>query len=274
MPKAFWKGAISFGMVNIPVKMYLATISKTPNFPLLHKKCLTRPKQVLFCQEDNEYFNSKETVRGYEYTKGEYVVLSDSDFEKVPVRTTHIIDIQAFVGTEEIDPIYFEGAHYLEPEDLSAKPFCLLRDALRKSGKVGLAKVAFQRREHLGCIRPFDSILVMHTMHYQDEIVPRSDITVPEKEFSKDELKMAESLIDIMVKKYQPADFKDEYQRALEEIIKAKLAGKEIKITELPKYEEIPDLMAALKASIEAATKETATRPGGPSNSSAKKRRV
>jgi DNA end-binding protein Ku len=274
MPKAFWKGAISFGMVSIPVKMYLATVSKTPNFHLLHKKCLTRPKQVLFCQQDNEYFSSKETVRGYEYTKGEFVILKDSDFEKVPIRTTHSIEIQAFVRAEEIDPIYFRGAHYLEPEELSAKPFCLLREALRQSGRVGLAKVAFQRREHLGCIRPLDSVLVMHTMHYQDEVVPRGDITVPEKEFSRDELKMAESLIDVMVKKFQPAEYRDEYQRALEEIIKAKLAGKEIKVTELPKYEEIPDLMSALKASIEAATKESATRPAVRSGNAAKKTRA
>ncbi len=271
MPRAFWKGAISFGMVNIPVKMYLATVSKTPSFHLLHKKCLTRPKQVLFCQEDNEYFTSRETVRGYEYAKGEFVVLKDNDFEKVPIRTTHAIDIQAFVSAEEIDPIYFNDAHYLEPEELSAKPFCLLREALRQTGKAGLAKVAFQRREHLGCIRPLDSVLVMHTIHYQDEIIPRKEITVPEKEFSKSELKMAESLIDVMVKKFLPADYHDEYQRALEEIIKDKLAGKETKVTELPKYEEIPDLMSALKASIEAATRESATRPTVNSGGRAKK---
>jgi DNA end-binding protein Ku len=274
MPKAFWKGAISFGMVSIPVKMYIATTSRTPNFHLLHKKCLTRPKQVLYCQEDKEYFSSTETVRGYEYAKEQYVVMKDSDFDNVPVRTTHAIDIVGFVKAEEIDPIYFYGSHYLEPEELSAKPFCLLREALRQSGRVGLAKVAFQRREHLGCIRPLDSLLVMHTMHYQDEILPRTDITVPEKEFTNDEMKMAGSLIDVMARKFQPGDYRDEYQQALEEIIQAKLAGKEIKVTEMPKYEEIPDLMAALKASIEAATRESATRPSARAGSASKKART
>src|SRR3972149_12106121 len=106
MPRAFWKGAISFGMVSIPVKMYIATTVRTPSFHLLHKKCLTRPRQALHCEKDNEYFSSKETVRGYEYAKEQYVVLKDSDFDKVPVRTTHAIDIVGFVRAEEIDPVY------------------------------------------------------------------------------------------------------------------------------------------------------------------------
>ncbi|OGO30944.1 MAG: Ku protein [Chloroflexi bacterium RBG_16_56_11] len=274
MPRAFWKGAISFGMVSIPVKMYIATMTRTPSFHMLHKKCLTRPRQVLHCEKDNEYFSSKDTVRGYEYSKEQYIVLKESDFEKVPVRTTHAIDITGFVKEEEIDPVYYYGSHYLEPEELAAKPFCLLREALRQSGRVGLAKVAFQRREHLGCIRPLDSIMIMHTMHYRDEILPRSEITVPEKEFTKDELKMAGSLIDVMVKKFDPGDYRDEYPRALEEIIKAKLAGQEIKVLEMPKYEEIPDLMSALKASIEAATRESATRPKAQKVPAARKTRA
>jgi DNA end-binding protein Ku len=258
MAKAFWKGVISFGMVSIPVKMYLATTSQTPGFHLLHKKCLTRPKQVLYCQEDNEYFSSGETVRGYEYTRGQYVVLRESEFEQVPVRTTHTIDIAGFVKAEDIDPIYFYGSHYLEPEELGAKPFCLLRDALRRTKRAGIAKVAFQRREHLCALRPLDSLLALHTMHYQDEIVPPGEITVPEKEITANELDMAESLIDVMAKKFQPEEYQDEYRQALGKIIQAKIQGKEIKVMEMPKLEGIPDLMSALKASIEAATKESA----------------
>lgn len=255
MAKAFWKGAISFGMVSIPIKMYVATISPTLGFHLLHKKCLTRPKQVLYCQEDNEYFNLKETVRGYEYAKNQYVVLQDKDFERVPVRTTHTIDILSFIDAAEIDPVYFYGSHYLEPEDVGAKPFCLLREALRKTRRVGIAKISFQRREHLCCLRPLDSLLVLHTMHYQDEIVPRDEIRVPEKEFTANELEMAESLIKVMAGKFQPEEYKDEYRQAMEEVVQAKLQGQEVKVMELPKYEEIPDLMAALRASIESATK-------------------
>ncbi|MDD4858754.1 MAG: Ku protein [Dehalococcoidales bacterium] len=261
MAKAFWKGAVSFGMVSIPVKMYVAAAGKALNFHYLHKKCLTRPKQLLFCEQDNEYFSSKETVRGYEYSKDQYVILKDSDFEKVPVRTTHNIDIVGFVNAAEIDPIYFAGSHYLEPEEFAVKPFCLLREALRKSQRVGIAKIAFQRREHLCCLRPFDSLLALHTLHFPDEILPSSDINVPEQKISADEMKMAESLISAMVRKFQPGEYRDEYRQALQQIIKAKVAGQEIKVMEMPRIEEIPDLMTALKASIETATKESATRP-------------
>jgi DNA end-binding protein Ku len=260
MARAFWKGAISFGMVNIPVKMYLATVNPTPNFHLLHKKCLTRPKQELYCEKDGEYFKRQDAVRGYEYAKGEFVVLKDSDFDKVPARTTRAIEIVGFVGAGEIDPIYFYDAHYLEPEDLAAKPFCLLREALLKTGRLGIAKVSFQRREHLCCLRPRNSLLLLHTMHYQDEIVPEGEINVPEKEVPADELDMAESLIKLMEKKFQPAEYCDEYLRALEEVVQAKLKGVEIQVTELPRFEEIPDLMSALKASVAAATRESATR--------------
>jgi DNA end-binding protein Ku len=260
MARAFWKGVISFGMVSIPVKMYVATTSRTPSFHLLHKKCLTRPRQVLYCQEDNEYFGAKETVRGYEYARGQYVVVKDSDLDKVPVRTTHAIDIIGFISAAEIDPLYFYDSHYLEPEELGVKPFCLLREALRKTGQVGIAKVAFQRREHLCCLRPLDSLLALHTMHYQNEIVPRDEITVPEIRLSADELKTAEQLVGVMATKFQPGEYRDEYWQALKEVIQAKVQGKEVRVMEMPKYEEIPDLMSALKASIAAATKESARR--------------
>ena len=186
MARAFWKGAISFGMVNIPVRMYIATVNKTPSFHLLHKKCLTRPKQVLYCEKDEEYFKKEDTVRGYEYAKGQFAVLKESDFEKVPVRTTRSIEIVGFVGAEEIDPIYFYDCHYLEPEDLAAKSFCLLRDSLRQAGRFGIARVSFARREHLCCLRPKDSLLFLHTMHYADEIIPEGEIHVPEKEVDQE----------------------------------------------------------------------------------------
>lgn len=261
MAKAFWKGAISFGMVSIPVKMYVATTASTLSFHMLHKKCLTRPKQVLHCEQDNEYFSSRDTVRGYEYVKGQYAILKEEDFEKVPLRTTHAIDIVGFVKSGEIDPIYFYGSHYLEPEEFGAKPFCLLREALRKAQRVGIAKVAFQRREHLCCLRPLDSLLVLHTMHYQDEVLPRQEITVPQKELAASELEMAQSLIDVMAKGFRPEDYRDEYRQELEKLISARIQGQEIEVMEMPRIEEIPDLMSALKASIEAASRESAKGP-------------
>jgi DNA end-binding protein Ku len=259
MPRAFWKGVISFGLVAIPVKMYVGTEIKAISFHLLHKKCLTRPKQVLHCETDNEYFGIKDTVRGYEAAKEEYVVLNDADFEKVPVKTSHAIDILGFVEAKEIDPIYYSGIHYLEPEELGVKPFQLLKEALIKTGRVGIGKVTFQRREHLGCLRPLEDIIVLHTMHYNNEIIPRKEITPPKTKVNEAELNMAASLVKAMAKSFKPEDYKDEYQEALKIVVEAKVKGEKIVAPAMPKA-EIGDLMVALRASIEAAKKEPAIR--------------
>jgi DNA end-binding protein Ku len=258
MPKAFWKGVISFGLVAIPVRMYLGTDSKTLSFHLLHKKCLTRPKQVLYCETDDEYFGIKETVRGYEVSKDEYVVLDDKDFEKVPIRTSHAIDILGFVEAKEIDPIYYYGVHYLEPEELGAKPFQLLKKSLLKTGRVAIGKVTFQRREHLICLRPLEDIMVLHTLHFETEILPRNQLAAPETKVADAELKMAVALVETMAKSFKPEDYKDEYHEALKKLVEAKTKGEKIVAPAAPKA-EIGDLMAALRASIEAA-KEPALR--------------
>lgn len=257
MARAFWKGVISFGLVAIPVKMYVGTESKILSFRLLHKKCLTRPKQVLHCETDNEYFGIKDTVRGYEVDKDEYVVLKDSDFEKVPIKTSHAIEILGFVEAKEIDPIYYYGLHYIEPEDLGVKPFQLLREALIKTGRVGIGKVSFQRREHLVCLRPLDDTIVLHTIRYRTEILPLSEITPPKTKVTGAELDMAVSLVKAMAKSFNPEEYKDEYQVALQKVIQAKMKGEKIIAPAAPKA-EIGDLMAALRASIEAAREPVA----------------
>jgi DNA end-binding protein Ku len=259
MPKAFWKGVISFGLVAIPVRMYVGAESKQISFHLLHKKCLTRPKQVLHCEVDNEYFSVKETVRGYEIAKGQFVVVDDKDLEKVPIRTSRAIDILGFVDIKEIDPMYYYNIHYIEPEELGAKPFRLLKEALRQTGRAGIAKVSFQRREHLGCLRPLDDILVLHTLHYEDEIQPRSEISPPQLEYTDAEFNMALSLVKAMATDFRPKDYKDRYEEALKKLVEAKIAGKKITAPEAPKA-EIGDLMTALRASIQAARKEPAFR--------------
>jgi len=259
MPRAFWKGVISFGLVAIPVKMYVGSQSHSLSFHLLHKKCLTRPRQLLRCETDDEYFSIKDTVRGYEVAKDQYVVLDDRDFEKVPIKTSHTIDIRGFVEAREIDPIYYTGIHYLEPEELGVKPFQLLREALVKTGRVGVGKVTFQRREHLGCLRPLEDIIVLHTLHYSAEILPRKEISPPQAEVSKAELDMAVSLVKAMARGFEPKEYKDEYQAALKKVVEAKIKGEKIVAPAAPKV-EVGDLMAALRASIAAAEKEPALR--------------
>ena len=257
MPRAFWKGVISFGLVAIPVKMYVGAESKTISFHLLHKKCLTRPKQVLHCETDNEYFNIKDTVRGYEVAKDQYVVLDDTDFENIPIKTSHAINILGFIEANELDPIYYSGVYYLEPEELGVKPFQLLKEALVKTGRVGIGKVTFQHQEHLCCMRPLGDIIMLHSLHYENEILPRKEITPPKTKVTEAELNMAVSLVKTMAKHFNPAEYKDEYHEALKEVVEAKIKGHKITAPAAPKM-EIGDLMAALRASIEAAKKEPA----------------
>jgi DNA end-binding protein Ku len=254
MVKSFWKGVISFGLVAIPVKMYVATETRPVSFHLLHKKCLTRPKQVLHCDLDNEYFSIKDTVRGYEVAKDQYVVLDDSDFEKVPIKTSHSIDIQCFIDGKEIDPVYYYGSHYIEPEELGVKPFQLLLQALEKTGKVGIAKVAFQHREHLGCLRPLEDILALHTIHFQSDILPHEELDVPEAKTTAAEMDMAISLIRAMAKSFKAEDYHDEYQEALKKMVEAKVKGEKIVAPSVAKVEMV-DLMAALRASVAAVKK-------------------
>jgi DNA end-binding protein Ku len=257
MPKSFWKGVISFGLVAIPVRMYVGAENKTISFHLLHKKCLTRPRQVLHCETDNEYFAVKDTVRGYEIAKGQYVVMDDKDFEKVPIRTSRAIEILGFVDVKEIDPLYYYNVHYVEPEELGAKPFCLLREALVKTGRAGIAKVSFQRREHLGCLRPLDDILALHSMHFEDEIQPRSALTPSQPSYTEAEFNMALSLVKAMAADFKPENYRDDYEEALKKLVEAKVAGRKITAPAMPKT-EIPDLMEALRESVKAAKKQPA----------------
>jgi DNA end-binding protein Ku len=255
MAKAFWKGVISFGMVAIPVRMSIATESKTPNFHYLHKKCLTRPKELLYCKQDDEYFGIKDTVRGYEYAKDQYVVFGDDELDRVPVRSTHSIDITSFVKAEEIDAIYYDGSHYLEPEELGLKPFFLLKTVMEKTGLVGIAKVAFQRREHLCCLRPYDQILALHTLHFKQDVIRPPELDQPKKELTKSELEMASKLVQAMTTDFKPYEYRDEYAVALKRLVEAKLKGVEVKAPEIPKV-EVGDLMKALRESVAAAGKK------------------
>jgi DNA end-binding protein Ku len=255
MARAFWKGVISFGMVVIPVRMYVATETRGLSFHVLHKKCLTRPKQVWHCDQDDEYFTSGETVRGYEFTKGQYVVLSEDDFKKVNIKSNHSINIQGFVEAAEVDPVYYQNSHYLEPEELGKKPFILLREALLKTRRVGLAKVAFQRREHLCLLRPLGDILALHSLYYPDEILGRGKLSAEGTKITPEEMEMANTLVMAMAAGFKPEQFKDEYESALKKLVEAKVKGVEVKMPEEEKI-AVPDLMAALKASIEAARKK------------------
>lgn len=255
MARAFWKGTISFGLVSIPVRMFVGTEAHPIAFHLLHKKCLTRPHQVLHCDKDNEDLTIKDTVKGYEYVKDQFVVLDEKDFANVPVKTTHTIEIAGFVRSVEIDAQYYNGIHYLEPDKMGEKPFLLLREALVKTERVAVARVAFAQREHLCCLRPTEDSIILHTLFYDDEILPHSELAPKQQTIKPEELDMAVSLINVLSKGFEPSEFHDEYKVALRALIEAKLRGKPIAAAPAEAPAEIPDLMAAMRASIQAAKK-------------------
>src|SRR5947207_11997994 len=179
MPRPVWKGAISFGMVSIPIRLYTATEEKDVHFNMLHEKDNSRVKQKIFCAEEDEEITRDEIVKGYDIGGGQYVVLEDSDFDKVPVKTTRTIEITQFVNLEEIDPIYYQKTYYLEPEEVGAKPFALLMRALEDSGRVAVAKVAMRQKEQLCTLRIYHNTLALETMYYGDEVRSAEDLSVP-----------------------------------------------------------------------------------------------
>ncbi|HYZ10929.1 MAG TPA: Ku protein [Actinomycetota bacterium] len=250
--KTMWRGAISFGLVSIPVRVYTATEEKTLRFNQLHEKDHGRIKYQRVCSKDGQEVPYDEIVKGYEYEKDRYVILDDEDFEAVPVESTRTIDIAQFVDRSEIDPIYYKKTYYLGPEEAGVKAYQLLRNSLREGDKVGIAKVSFRDKEHLAAVRLMDDVLVLDTMFWPDEI-READLPGIEKEakVSDRELQMAESLIENLTESFDPSAYRDEYREALLEIVEKKVAGEEIEVIEAPEPSKVVDLMEALKQSVE-----------------------
>jgi DNA end-binding protein Ku len=261
--KTMWRGAISFGLVSIPVRVYTATEEKTLRFNQLHEKDHGRIRYKRVCAQDGEEVPFDEIVKGYEYEKDHYVVLSDEELDSVPVESSRAIDIEQFVDISEIDPVYFKKSYYLAPEETGVKAYTLLKEALREGGKVGIAKVSFRDKEHLAAIRLMDEVVVLDTMFWPDEIRAAEF-----EELDKDvkvraqEVQMAESLIDNLTDEWDPARYRDEYREALLGIVEKKVAGEEIEIVEPPEETKVVDLMEALKQSVEATKKEAAPKSG------------
>ncbi|GAA3682598.1 Ku protein [Nonomuraea antimicrobica] len=258
--RSIWKGAISFGLVTIPVKLYSATEQKDVTFHQVHRADGGRIRYKRVCTQDGEEVPYSDIAKGYELASGEIVVLTDEDFEDLPLSTSRRIDVLQFTPAEQIDPIYFAKSYYLEPDAQGAKPYVLLRNALESSGQVAVVKVALRQRESLATLRVRDGVFVLETMLWPDEI-RRPDFAFLDEdiEVRAQELKMAESLITTMESDFDPSEYRDAYREALQQVIEAKVAGKEVIAA---REEEVAkpavDLMAALRASVEAAKRERA----------------
>ena len=256
MARAIWKGSISFGLVNIPIAVYPATRREEFKFRLLRKSDLSPVNYKRVAEEDGREVPWDQIVKGYEYEKGKYVVLKDEDFQRVDVEATQTVDIQDFVELDEIDPIFFYKPYYLEPQKGGDKAYALLRDALKDSKKVGVAKVVIKTREYLAGVKPEDGALVLELMHFADELADTSKLHIPKKvEVGKREMTMAKSLIDSMSSKWNPEKYKDDYREALMEVIEEKVeaGGKEIeeKPRKAPKPTKVIDLVSVLQKSLE-----------------------
>ena len=261
MARAIWSGSISFGMVSIPVKLYGATESKDIRFHLLHAKDGTRLKQIRWCPTDEVEVPWNETARGYEYTKGRYVVLTNEDFEKLPLPSRHTIEISAFVEEAEIDPVFFEKSYYLEPGERAQKAYALLLKALEKKALTAIATVTMRNKEQLCAIRARNGVIMLETLYYPDEVRQETGVDLESVRVSDKELDMAFTLIELLHKPFDPEEYHDHYREALEQLIEAKLEGKEVVSEPEAAETKVFDLADALRRSVEAARKGGKARP-------------
>lgn len=267
--RAIWKGSISFGLVNIPIALYPATRKEELKFRLLRAKDLSPVNYKRVAAKDGKEVPWDEIVKGYEYEKGKFVVLSDKDFQRVDLEATQTVDIQDFVDLDEIDPMYFYKPYYLEPQKGGDKAYTLLREALSDGKKVGIAKVVIKTRQYLAGVKALKDALVLELMHFAEELADAGKLNVPKKTtVGKREKEMAEALVKSMTSKWDPEKYKDDYREALMEVIEEKVESGGEEIEEKPKEKKPPtkviDLVAVLQESLKA-------QGGGKKKSAAKK---
>jgi DNA end-binding protein Ku len=256
--RAMWKGAIQFGLVTIPVKLYLATESDyTIRFHMLHEKDNSRIQMKTWCPVEDTPISRSDTVKGYEYSPGEYVVITDEDLEKVPLKTVRSIEIEQFSKTDdESNTRFVKQAYYIEPDKIGRKPFYLLRSVLEEEGLTAICKVVIKDREALAPLDPFADTMLLTTLHWPDEIRSTKELDLPDEEydFKPAELAMARQLVSAMTGEFDASEYKDEYRDALMQVIESKVEGHEVTAPE-PAEEtgKLVDLMAALEASVNAA---------------------
>ncbi|HMJ88662.1 MAG TPA: Ku protein [Candidatus Acidoferrum sp.] len=266
MARAIWKGSISFGLVNIPVGLYSATKGGNEvKFRMLREKDHSPIKYKRMAEADDKEVPWENIVKGFEFQKGEFVIMTPDDFDKVNVASNQTVDIREFVDLSDIDPMFFDQPYFLAPEKGGDKAYALLREALEKSGKVGVAKVVIKTREHLAAVKPLGKALVLELMHFPDELADPKDLNLPSIEPGKKELAMAEQLISTMSEKWEPSKWKDEYREALMNLIEEKVAagGKEVAApkTASRKATNVVDLVAVLQQSLNAQGKTSHAAP-------------
>lgn len=257
MPRAIWSGAVAFGLVNIPVKLFTATQRKDVAFRSLHQECGTPLKRPYFCPKCNVQVDFKDIQKGYEYSKGKFVVMTEEDFEKVPLESSKALEVRGFVEREELDPLLYESSYYLAPVETAMKAFELFRQALELTNKVAIAQASIWKKEQVVTLRPRGALLVLSTLYYEDEVREPPPIVIERPvQVSKAEVDLALNLIESLTIPLDMGQFRDRYREALLEIMQAKVEGREVEAPAVVERESPEDLMTALKASL-AAIKKT-----------------
>ena len=255
--RAIWKGAVSFGLVSVPVKLYAATESHDISFRQVHAKDGGRIKYQRVCSIDGEEVAYADIAKGYETEDGQMVVLDDDDFAELPASSSREISVEKFVPTDQIDPLWFEKSYYLEPDKAAAKPYALLREALKEADRVAVVTVSIRTRMTTAVLRVRDDVIVMQTMLWPDEVRKPdfAGLDATEHAATANELKMAKLLVDTLAGDYDASEYDDDYAKAVEALVQAKLEGGEVKAPEQPKKSsgEVVDLLAALQRSVDAA---------------------
>jgi len=251
MAASVWSGYLTFGLISLPVRLYSGARGSRISFHMLHKTDLSRIKQQLWCPEDGRVVERDEIVKGYEYRKGEYVVIEPEELKKIEPKTAKAMEIVQFVKAEEVDPIYFESSYYVAAEDAGKRPYALLARAMRESGYMALAQLTMHNREYTVFLRPFKDGLALHTMYYADEVRAMENFGTDTVEVKETELRVAHQLIDALADKFEPERFHDSYEENLRKLIDARLEGRDVSAVERPgKMAPVVDLMDALRESL------------------------
>lgn len=250
-----WKGSISFGLVNVPVKMHAATESQEFKFNYLHKKCQNRIRSIKKCPTCEMEVDTADLVKGYEYEKDRYVILNEEDLAALEQPMSRSIDIMDFIDLQEVDPIYYQKSYFLSPEETAQKAYRLLCQAMEESGKVALARVTMRSKQHLACLRVFEQGLVMETMHYPEEI-RHMDLVWDRVALTEAEMTMARQLIDNLARPFEPDKYQDELHEQMAQLIESRVSGETFKVEAPTKGRKVVDLMEALRASISLTEKE------------------
>jgi DNA end-binding protein Ku len=260
--RSIWNGAITFGLVSIPVGLYTAVEEKSPKFNMLHAKDNGRIRQKRVCTVCNEEVPWEEIAKGFEYEKDRYVVFTEEEIARIPAESIRAVDIVAFVPLEEIDPIYFNKSYYLAPEPTGLKAYRLLERALKDTGRIGIAKVTLRDKERIATLRLRDGVFVLETMYWPDEVrEPDFDVLDKDVDIRRQELEMAKSLVENLSADFDPTEFEDEYRIRVEQAVQQKIEGQEIAMPATEEPTPVVDLMEALKASVEATKKGASSKP-------------